>query len=207
MSYNIAFFVIISILLLSPLLSFILDLRLVLVAKAGKVDKFFLRYKLSSCKIPKEIKCGNDTIAVSKLSHLYVHGNSMKDYNILNGQYVFVEPYNTTEAKQSIQTYPVLVFDITEQTIQSKYKLRKFVSYINIDNVDWINVYTENHSRIKISQEVFVQECIEKVNKLDHSDPNYILSETFDEEKDRCSYSLHPVKTLYAKVKYSCNLN
>ena len=41
MYYNVAFFVIISILLLSPLLSFILDLRLVLSAKAGKVDKFF----------------------------------------------------------------------------------------------------------------------------------------------------------------------
>lgn len=205
--YNIAFFVIISILLLSPLLSFILDLRFVLVAKAGKVDKFFWKYKLSSCKIPKEIKCGNDTIAVSKLSHLYVHGNSMKDYNIFNGQYVFVEPYNTMEAKQSIQTYPVLVFDITEQKIQSKYKLRKFVSYINLNNVDWTNVYAESRSRIKISQEIFIQECVEKVNKLDNVNLDYILSETFDEEKGRCSYSLHPVETLYAKVKYACNLN
>lgn len=206
MSYNISFFVIISILLLSPLLSFILDLRLVLSAKAGKVDKFFLRYKLSSCKKPKEIKCGNDTIIVSGLKDLYVYGNSMKDYSILNGQYVFVEPYNTMNAKQSIQTYPVLVFDITEQKIQSKYKLRKFVSYIKIDNVNWKNVYEENRSRIKISQEIFISECIEKVKKLDNVSIDYILSETFDEEKGRCSYSLHPVETLYAKVKYACNL-
>lgn len=207
MFYNIAFFVIISILLLSPLLNFILDLRLILVAKAGKVDKFFWRYKLSSCKRPKEIKCGNDTIVVSGLDYLYVYGNSMKDYNILNGQYVFVEPYSTMDAKQSIQTYPVLVFDITEQKIQSKYKLRKFVSYIRIDNTDWANVYAENRSRIKIPQEIFISECVEKVNKLDNVNLDYILSETFDEGKGRCSYSLHPVETLYAKVKYACNLN
>ena len=63
---------------------------------------------------------------MSGLDYLYVYGNSMKDYNIFNGQYVFVDPYQTMDEKQSIQTHPVLVFDITEQKIQSKYKLRKF---------------------------------------------------------------------------------
>ncbi|MDE5612674.1 MAG: hypothetical protein K2I90_11740, partial [Odoribacter sp.] len=97
--YNIAFLIIISVLLFAPLLSFILGLRWHLVAKAGKVDKFFWRYKLSSGKIPKEIKCGDDTITTLELDHLYVYGNSMKDYNILNGQYIFVEPYKTMESK------------------------------------------------------------------------------------------------------------
>ncbi|MDE5612602.1 MAG: hypothetical protein K2I90_11370 [Odoribacter sp.] len=130
----------------------------------------------------------------------------MKDYNILNGQYIFVEPYKTMESKQSIQTYPVLVFEITEQKIQSKYKLRKFVSYIKPNNVDWDVVYTNNKSRIKISQQDFVQECSKKENRLKNKESDYILSETFDEEKGRCSYSLHPIETLYAKVKYACNL-
>lgn len=204
--YNIAFLIIISILLLSPLLNFIIGLRWVLVAKAGKVDKFFWKYKLSSCKIPKEIKCGNDTIVVSGLNHLYVYGNSMKDYNILNGQYVFVDPYKTMYEKQSIETYPVLVFDITEQKIQSKYKLRKFVCYINLNNVDWNAVYTDCSSRIRVSQKDFIQECIKKGSSLKNKGSKYILSETFDEEKERYSYSLHPVECLYAKVKYACNL-
>ena len=176
------------------------------MAKAGKVDKFFWKYKLSSCKIPKEIKCGNDTIVVSGLNHLYVYGNSMKDYNILNGQYVFVDPYKTMYEKQSIETYPVLVFDITEQKIQSKYKLRKFVCYINLNNVDWNAVYTDCSSRIRVSQKDFIQECIKKGSSLKNKGSKYILSETFDEEKERYSYSLHPVECLYAKVKYACNL-
>lgn len=188
------------------MLNFIVGLRLVLVAKAGKVDKFFWKYKLSSCKIPKEIKCGNDTIVVSGLDYLYVYGNSMKDYNIFNGQYVFVDPYQTMDEKQSIQTHPVLVFDITEQKIQSKYKLRKFVCYINLNNVDWNAVYTNCSSRIRVSQEDFIQECIKKGSNLKNKETKYILSETFDEEKERYSYSLHPVECLYAKVKYACNL-
>lgn len=47
---------------------------------------------------------------------------------------------------------------------------------------------------------------LKKGSNLKNKETKYILSETFDEEKERYSYSLHPVECLYAKVKYACNL-
>lgn len=207
MSYNTAFFAIISILLFLPLLSLISSLRGHLTVKAGKVSNFYLKYKLASCKVPEVIRCGNETVVLSGLKHLYVHGNSMKDYNISDGQYVFVESFRTIDEKRTIQTHPVLVFNITKSNIQSKYKLRKFVTYTKIVDTDWNEVYANNRERIKISREAFVKECVNKVQKLKDKNSLYILSETFDENLRKYSYSFHPIESLYARVRYACNLS
>ena len=205
--YTIAFIIIAAVLLLTPLFSVVSRWKFNLVAKAGKVDKFFWRYKRSSYVSPQEIQCGNEKVNVSELPILYVHGNSMKDYDIFSGQYVFVEPY-MLDNKSTITTYPVLVFEITKQIIQSKYKLRKFVDYIYLTDIDWSRVYDKNKDRIKVTEEEFVNECMDKQSKLeDNSSQQYILSETYDEEKQRYAYSMHPVSTLYAKVKYVCSLS
>ncbi len=154
---------------------------------------------------PKTIVCNGEQIDVSSLEVQSVYGNSMKDFLIKNGQQVLVSPYNTEEQKKSINSFPVLVFHITDRNrFDSKYKLRKFLCYVtNIENTAWEEIFTQYKDRIKVSKDSFIDNCIKKSSKeaADKSSM-YILSETFNEYDNKYEYSLHPISTLYASVKY-----
>lgn len=204
---DVAYIIIIFLLLLSPLFSILSRVRFKQTAKAGKVSKFAWGIKLAY-DMPKTIKCGDSVISVANLKSLYVHGNSMKDYQILDGQYVFVKPFDSEKERASIKTCPVLVFNITNAKIQSKYKLRKFICYVDVENIDWESIYKNNQERIRVSKGNFIDTCTKKAGKLNQKNGhNYILSETFDEEKEEYAYSLHHVSTVYAKVLYACSIN
>lgn len=127
----------------------------------------------------------------------------MKDYDIFDGQVVYVSPLNEVQ-KDTISNYPVVVFHIHDMKWQSSYKLRKFVSYVdNPSAADWQNIYTTLHEKIKISEEDFLSEMQRKLNKLNHPTSRYILFETYDEDTLQYRYSLHPVDSLYAKAVYT----
>jgi len=173
------------------------------VAKAGKVSKFYWKYKLLFGKSPKVVECMGMKVDVSSYKVLYVYGNSMKDYEIHNGQEVLVSEYVTERQKESIEDYPVLVFHIYNMKCQSPYKLRKFVGYVKDPaNADWQNVYNRFKDRIRISESHFISECKEKQSKLKQLKEQYILSETYDEDSATYRYSMHPVSSLYARVDY-----
>lgn len=199
-----SFIIVISIILIVQIVSICSFLRLCPVAKAGKVSKFYWKYRLLLGKEPKEIVCNGDVIDVSSLKELYVHGNSMKDHHILNGQKVFVSVYDTPESKESINDYPVLVFHRFNMKGQSPYKLRKFVGYVGrAGGNDWNNLYHKYKERIKIDEESFLSEMQEKERHLQQNLNQHILSETYDEETGKYRYSLHSVDSLYAKVMYA----
>ena len=87
---------------------------------------------------------------------------------------------------------------------QSSYKLRKFVGYVDNPQTDNTNeLYTRFSDRIKISQDEFVTEIMNKKEKLSNPSERHILSETYDEDTDKYRYSLHPVSSLYAKALYT----
>ncbi|MCQ2078027.1 MAG: hypothetical protein MJZ20_13550 [Bacteroidaceae bacterium] len=180
-----------------------LSLRRVSTVKAGNVLKYCPATKCRVGSKPRQIQVNGAYVDVSSLEQLVVCGNSMHDYRINNGQTVFVSRIND---KESISTHPVVVFNITNApSHQSKYKLRKMVSYAEGYDQDWNVIYRENNNRIRISQNDFVTMCQNKVKKMQEAgivNERFIVSETYDEDLHEYRYSLHPVSTLYAKVKY-----
>lgn len=180
-----------------------LSLRRVSTVKAGNVLKYCPATKCRVGSKPRQIQVNGAYVDVSSLEQLVVCGNSMHDYRINNGQTVFVSLIND---KESISTHPVVVFNITNApSHQSKYKLRKMVSYAEGYEQDWNVIYRENNNRIRISQNDFVTMCQNKVKKMQEAgivNERLIVSETYDEDLHEYRYSLHPVSTLYAKVKY-----
>lgn len=180
-----------------------LSLRRVSTVKAGNVLKYCPATKCRVGSKPRQIQVNGAYVDVSSLEQLVVCGNSMHDYRINNGQTVFVSRIND---KESISAHPVVVFNITNApSHQSKYKLRKMVSYAEGYDQDWNVIYRENNNRIRISQNDFVTMCQNKVKKMQEAgivNECLIVSETYDEDLHEYRYSLHPVSTLYAKVKY-----
>lgn len=202
--YYIIFYIAIGLLLLFPLLYALSSIRFYFAAKAGKVSKPYPAVRLSTKRKPCEIRCEGETINTTSMLCLYVHGNSMKDYKINDGDYIFIERFNTDSEKLHIVGFPVVVFSIVNPKWQSKYKVRKFVGYVH-DNDNWYEVFSKFENRIKSEKQTFVNECERKIKKLKEvsSEHDLVLSETYDETLDRHLYSLHPVKSLFGKVKYA----
>lgn len=200
------FSVIICIIMVSMILILTLSIRLQLTVKAGKVTKFCGKYALSAYKKPGKVILGDRVVDASSMEILRVRGNSMRDYGIHSNNQVYVRPYENDQEKENINTYPVMVFSITEHnTWDSIYKLRKFVSYVDLHDVDWHQVYQEHEpgTRIKIGEDAFVRRCTEKAQNVEIRELNRcILSETYNEDSAEYEYSLHPIGNLYGKVCY-----
>lgn len=175
--------------------------------KAGKVDKFCFRIGLYERHDTNYIEVDGQTVKVTDYEHFIVRGNSMSDFGIRDGQEVYVRPYSADE-KLTINTYPIIAFEIINPVfLDSRYKLRKFVSYIDLSSVNWEEVYEAKKNRIRpdVSKHDFIEMCTTKASKYsekDRGDNNFVLSETYDEECKKHLYSLHPVNTIHAAVKY-----
>ncbi len=173
------------------------------VVKAGKVTKFCSKTKHVFGDMPNSIKVNGVKIDLSKDEKMLVNGNSMKDYNLFDGQRIYVKRLSDDE-KREIATYPVLVFNIVDnpKANDAEYKLRKFVGYVDSDN--WRNIFDRFRERIKISETDFVNQCTLKYAKIPLKDRGHlVLSETFDEDKASVLYSLHPVTSVFGKVEYA----
>lgn len=172
------------------------------VVKAGKVTKFCSKTKHVFGYMPNQIKVNGVKKDLSKDEKMLVNGNSMKYYNLFDGQKIYVKRLSDDEKRQ-IMTYPVLVFNIVNnpKSNDAEYKLRKFVGYVDSDN--WQDIFNRFKERIKIPQADFVTQCAAKHATTPLTDDRLILSETFDEDKQSVSYSLHPVNSIFGKVEYA----
>lgn len=173
------------------------------VVKAGKVTKFCDKKKYVFGAMPNRVKINNQNVDLSDDEKMVVSGNSMKEYNIFDGQRIYVKKYSEDE-KNTIQRFPVLVFNIvnTPNEKDAVYKLRKFVGYITTNN--WSAVFVTFQDRIKTDQVTFTRLCTKKYAKIPQADRDkLVLSETYDEEQNTVLYSLHPVSTIYGKVEYA----
>lgn len=173
------------------------------VARAGRVDKPTNRFKYMKINKSKD---------VTDLKPFAVSGESMKDFEIHDGNVVYVSLFNSLDEKKAIKTHPVLMFTIYNmKKSESRYKLRKFVDYVkDIQQEDWGVFYEMHKERLvnNISKEDFICMCKQKVSKImkcnesctNENKGQYILSETFE---GNYRYSLHPVESLYGKVCYA----
>lgn len=199
------FLLVIALIAVSQFVILYLSLRQVYTVKAGNVLKFSPAKKWRVGSKPNHIQVNGAYVDVRSLEQLIVCGNSMHDYQINNGQAVFVELYDD-HGRESIATHPVVVFNITDaSSVQSRYKLRKMISYAEGYNQDWEHIYVANRNRIRISGNDFVNMCLAKVRKMQQAgiaEERLIVSETYDEDLHAYRYSLHPMSTLYGKVRY-----
>lgn len=196
------FSIVFPIMILGMLVLLFMNVQTLTVVKAGKVTKLCKEKSIVFGSTPSEININGVRIDVSKDTKMLVNGNSMKNYNIFDGQRIYVKPM-TDEEKQEIRHYPVLVFNIVDgMKGDAKYKLRKFVGYVR-DN-DFKTLHETLHERIKVPVGTFTSQCAPKYNKLrERYSETLVLSETYDEDNDTLLYSLHPVSTIFGKVEYA----
>lgn len=173
-----------------------------MIAKAGNIKDFYGIFTILQ-RYPKHNEYEDN---VKNTKCLSVRGNSMKKYEIQNGDTIFIEKYSDSD-KFGITTYPVLVFQLKikrlSDVFDSRYKLRKFVGYI--DDLNAESMYNQYINRINCSKDDFIR-CIDsKIHLIEKRKERkkYVLSETYDEKKDMTLYSLHSVESIYGKVKFA----
>lgn len=190
------------------------DWQLMKVVRAGDVQKNVPVVKVVDSVKKEFVEVGRDKVGIQNMKALFVRGNSMQDYQIRDGQIVYVERFTDDDQKKGIVTFPVLVLKLQKKNIflrlfVSQLKLRKFICYINnIESENWGELFDVEHNRIKLDRADFITviNCkIEEMKKRGEYVPDcqYALSETYDEDAGRYSYSLHEVSKIYGKVKYA----
>ena len=179
-----------------------LNIKSLPVVKAGKVTKPCKEIKRIFGYMPSMICINGIKRDVSKDLQMIVCGNSMQNYNIYDGQRIYVKAMEDEE-KNQITRYPVLVFHIVNGELgDAKYKLRKFVGYVDNENLK--DLFVSKQDRIKVSEDIFVSQCEEKLRKLRLKESvRLVLSETYDEDQKAILYSLHPVTTIFGKVEFA----
>ena len=200
---NVTLFAIVFFLTIVGMLVFLfLNIKSLPVVKAGKVTKPCKEIKRIFGYMPSMISINGIKRDVSKDLQMIVCGNSMQNYNIYDGQRIYVKAMEDEE-KNQITRYPVLVFHIVNGELgDAKYKLRKFVGYVDNDNFK--DLFVSKQDRIKVSEDIFVSQCEEKLRKLRLKESvRLVLSETYDEDKKAILYSLHPVTTIFGKVEFA----
>lgn len=174
------------------------------VVKAGKADKPCRRTRYVFSGRSKMVCVGGRREDVSDCRKMVVCGNSMKKYDIVDNNCIYVKLYKDEE-KSGIDTHPVLVLNIIDNPDKddAQYKLRKFLCYYHGEKFE--EVYRSNAGRLRgITEEEFVAMCSSKyANMSDSGKGDLILSETFDEDNGSVQYSFHPVSAIYGKVVYA----
>lgn len=200
---NVTLFAIVFFLTIVGMLVFLfLNIKSLPVVKAGKVTKPCKEIKRIFGYMPSMISINGIKRDVSKDLQMIVCGNSMQNYNIYDGQRIYVKAMEDEE-KNQITRYPVLVFHIVNGELgDAKYKLRKFVGYVDNENLN--DLFVSKQDRIKVSEDIFVSQCEEKLRKLRLKESvRLVLSETYDEDQKAILYSLHPVTTIFGKVEFA----
>ena len=200
---NVTLFAIVFFLTIVGMLVFLfLNIKSLPVVKAGKVTKPCKEIKRIFGYMPSVISINGIKRDVSKDLQMIVCGNSMQNYNIYDGQRIYVKAMEDEE-KNQITRYPVLVFHIVNGELgDAKYKLRKFVGYVDNENLN--DLFVSKQDRIKVSEDIFVSQCEEKLRKLRLKESvRLVLSETYDEDQKAILYSLHPVTTIFGKVEFA----
>lgn len=158
-------------------------------------------YKIpSSNRRRSRIQVNGVEYNVKDMLSLIVCGNSMKNYNIHDGNRVYVEVLSE-ENKMNIERYPVIVYDNKHRKsdLYSHYKLRKFVGYVETLN----NLYEVFNERIQITKEIFDTDIKNSSCDLSDKSKKVVLSETFDKNLNRNRYSLHHAENIVGIVRFN----
>ena len=198
------FYIIITVAVIGILVMLFIEFPIRRRVKAGTANKYV--FGRAVVRRLSKVTVGDRFVDVSDYEQMVAAGDSMRDYNIHNGDSILVSPYDDN-GKLHIEHYPVLAIKLREpvKPFDSNMKLRKFVGYVA--NQDWDAAYERYKDRVKttVSREDFMASCNKSYNKhqfpLSDADPA-VLSETYDVDSHRYHYSVHPVDKIYGKVVF-----
>ncbi len=173
--------------------------------KAGSVDDFSFRYG-GTFHHYKYVRVNGRAVDVSTLKRFAVSGDSMTDYAIHSGQQVFVRPISVDEA-QVLDKRPILVFHMKPKNIiDSKFKLRKFLGYVDLESCNSEDVFNLYEQDIKLTKDEFINEYNARLQKLTADGAmfkgKYILSATYRTKEKKYHYSLHKSDNVFGVVEY-----
>ncbi|MBR6227705.1 MAG: hypothetical protein IKQ79_05330 [Bacteroidales bacterium] len=198
------YYIIISLSVVGLIAMLLIEFPICQRVKAGTADKYVFGGTVAR-RMPK-ISVDEHYYGTTCYKQMVVAGDSMQDYNIHNGDNIFVDPYDD-QGKLNIKRYPVIAITLREPHLpfDSGLKLRKFVGYVGND--DWGAAYDRYISRVKktVTREKFIASCKKSYNKhpfpLENSNSG-IISETYDVESCSYHYSVHSVGLVYGKVMF-----
>ncbi len=174
-------------------------------AKAGKADKYVFGHTFA--RRLSQISVGESCFALADYEQMVAAGDSMKDYNIHNGDIILVSRYDET-ARKNIDHYPVIAIKLqgVHLPFDSDLKLRKFVGYVGND--DWNAAYDTYQSRVKksVGRDAFIASCAKSYgkNRFPLTSPKVaIISETYDVDSQCYHYSVHATDCVYGKVVFA----
>lgn len=199
------FFIIITLSVIGIAAMLIIEFPICRRVKAGTANKFVFG-KAIVRRLDRELKSGIGIVKVHDYKQMVVAGNSMKDYDIHDGDIVLVKTYDD-QSKKEIHTHPVIAIKLSGQRnpLDSDMKLRKFVGYAT--DQKWGALYDRYSDRVKqgVSRDDFIASCSKSYDKkpfaIEQNNPA-VISETYDVDSHRYHYSVHPVNLLYGKVMY-----
>lgn len=202
------FVIIICAILLAQIVTLVLSLTCLQFVKAGDVGEKCHKYTVVSKQHIKKLLVDGKYISTDKLKKYIVHGNSMSPYGVKDGNLVYVMPSDSS-ALESEKRYPIVLF---EYDVDSKYdcdiKLRKFLEFIDINNID-INTLYKQYGSKHVSLEQFTDDIQDRILKIkedenDTSGQKYILSVTYLYKKLPATYhySIHNANKVRGIVKY-----
>lgn len=166
--------------------------------------------KLVNKNINKKVLIGDTLYNLEKYETFYVEGDSMLNYGIQSGEYVFVERLKTYELKTNIKNKPLVVLNLKYKG-SDYFKPYKFIRYLDIDKnlsyIDWRAIYN-NISRdfkIKIRESVFKSSifgCLVDIHQLSNK---FIIVEAYDIDDMKFVYKAFRIEQLYGIIKYTEN--
>lgn len=176
--------------------------------KAGRMDDFVWRYDFNTLRVPEKITFDGHEYATSDYKIKVIRGESMRHYGLHDKDVAFIHPY-TDEEKNHINGFPTIELDVVyakkpwlRSKVESKTKLRKFITYISIDD-QWEKIYEQYKNRIHLDDiEDFKTDFEKGIKRMQDCQEGLVLSETYDKEKGRNHYSVHAVSTIRGKVDF-----
>lgn len=198
------FYIIITIAVIGMLIMLFIEFPIRRRVKAGTADKYVF-----GCAVTRrlsKVTVDDRQVDAADYKQMVAAGDSMKDYNIHNGDSILVSPYDD-QGKLHIDRFPVLAIKLRGpmKPLDSDMKLRKFVGYVV--NQDWGAAYDRFQNRVKsvVSRDDFMASCAKSYGKhkfsLSEATPA-VLSETYDVDSQCYHYSVHPAENVYGKVVF-----
>lgn len=181
------------------------------IVRAGDISKDCALRTYASDFQNKTFVFNGESIDPSDYIIFIVRGESMSNYNIHDGDAVFVKRLSVSE-RYSLKDNPVIVLEI-DHTVRctgcyssaDEYKLRKFIGYIGCN--DTIDNIVAEYPYLSISTETINDKLTKCKDEYNISDENrqanilFTLSETKYED-GTIGYSIHPIINLFGTVKF-----
>lgn len=137
------------------------------------------------------------------LNYFIVRGNSVKCFNIYDNNRLLVKKLNSIE-KDNLRGKPCIIVQNHRGLLLSKYKIVKFIDYIDfLDIVSWEDIYDRHSNFLEkvIEKDYFAIRCRRITRSMKKNDEKqYILSVSFNEFSGDVIIHIDLINNIYGRV-------